>query len=63
MLADGLIRFRYIVAGFDPSLLEKSGSYLMEGKIASDKAAPYALDKDNAKRLWELSEKIVGQKF
>ncbi|KAG6829139.1 hypothetical protein H0H87_012508 [Tephrocybe sp. NHM501043] len=53
----------HIVAGFDPSLVDKSGSYLSDCKVANEQAAPYALDKENAKKLWALSEEIVGQKF
>ncbi|KAG5735465.1 Retinol dehydrogenase 12 [Termitomyces sp. T112] len=53
----------HIVAGFDPSIADKSGSYLAECQVANEQAAPYALDKENAKKLWTLSEEIVGQKF
>ncbi|KAI0036667.1 NAD-P-binding protein [Vararia minispora EC-137] len=53
----------YFIAGFDPSIADKSGSYLTDCKVANEVAAPYALNKENAKKLWELSEKIVGQKF
>ncbi|GLB41039.1 putative NAD-P-binding protein [Lyophyllum shimeji] len=53
----------HIVAGFDPSIVDKSGSYLTECKVANEQAAPYALDKEAAAKLWTLSEKIVGQKF
>ncbi|KAG6829535.1 putative secondary metabolism biosynthetic enzyme [Tricholoma furcatifolium] len=53
----------HIIAGFDLSIADQSGSYLVDCKVANEQAAPYATDKDNAKRLWELSEKIVGQKF
>ncbi|EIM90352.1 NAD-P-binding protein [Stereum hirsutum FP-91666 SS1] len=53
----------YLVAGFDPSIADKSGSYLTDCQVANEQAAPYALDKDSAKKLWDLSEKLVGQKF
>ncbi|KAG6902068.1 hypothetical protein C0995_004766 [Termitomyces sp. Mi166 len=72
----------HIVAGFDPSIADKSGSYLTDCKVANEQAAPYALDKvipttcilevwhltprhlqENAKKLWTISEEIVGQKF
>ncbi|KAF8069916.1 NAD-P-binding protein, partial [Lyophyllum atratum] len=53
----------HIVAGFDPSIANLSGSYLVDCKIANDQAAPYALDKQNAVKLWALSEELVGQKF
>ncbi|KAG6829140.1 hypothetical protein H0H87_012509 [Tephrocybe sp. NHM501043] len=53
----------HIVAAFDPSIADQSGSYLVDLKIANEQAAPYALDKENAKKLWTLSEEIVKQKF
>ncbi|KAJ7022615.1 NAD-P-binding protein [Mycena alexandri] len=53
----------YFVAGFDPSIANKSGSYLTDCKIANEQAAPHATDKEAAKNLWALSEKLVGQKF
>ncbi|KAG6909892.1 hypothetical protein DXG01_014706 [Tephrocybe rancida] len=53
----------HIVAGFDPSLNDKSGAYLVDCKVATEQAAPYATDKENAEKLWVLSEKIVGQTF
>ncbi|KAG5720313.1 Retinol dehydrogenase 12 [Termitomyces sp. T112] len=53
----------HIVAGFDPSIADKSGAYLVDCKVSNEQAAPYALDKENAKKLWTISEDIVGQKF
>ncbi|KAG6909893.1 putative secondary metabolism biosynthetic enzyme [Tephrocybe rancida] len=53
----------HIVAGFDPSIADQSGSYLVDCKVANEQAAPYATDKGNAKKLWDLSEELVGQKF
>ncbi|KAG6825743.1 hypothetical protein H0H92_002605 [Tricholoma furcatifolium] len=66
----------HIVAGFDPAISGKSGSYLTNLQLANDQVAPYAFDKafrmtfnhaphaqENAKRLWTLSEELVGQKF
>ena len=52
-----------IVAAFDPSIAESNGGYLVDAKLAPEQAAPYATDKDSAKKLWELSETLVGQKF
>lgn len=52
-----------IVAAFDPSIVASNGGYLVDSKLAPEQAAPYATDKDNAKKLWELSETLVGQKF
>ncbi|KAJ7247442.1 NAD-P-binding protein [Mycena haematopus] len=53
----------YFVAAFDPSIADQSGAYLSECKIATEQAAPHATDKEAAKKLWVLSEKLVGQKF
>ncbi|KAF8193450.1 NAD-P-binding protein [Pholiota molesta] len=53
----------HIVAGFDPSIADQNGAYLVDGKVALEQAAPHAIDKDNAKKLWDLSETLVGQKF
>ncbi|KAJ7148715.1 hypothetical protein C8R43DRAFT_952405 [Mycena crocata] len=39
------------------------GAYLSDCKIATDQAAPHVTDKETAKWLWALSEKVVGQKF
>ncbi|GAB5587125.1 hypothetical protein Unana1_02025 [Umbelopsis nana] len=53
----------HIVAAFDPSIKEKSGSYLEDCQISNQVAMPYALDHENAAKLWSLSEKAVGQVF
>ncbi|KAJ7158848.1 NAD-P-binding protein [Mycena filopes] len=53
----------YFVAGFDPSIADKTGAYLSDCKIANEQAAPHATDKEAAKKLWALSEKLVGQEF
>ncbi|KAJ6453378.1 NAD-P-binding protein [Mycena sanguinolenta] len=53
----------YFVAAFDPSIADQSGAYLSDCKIATELVAPHAIDKEAAKELWVLSEKLVGQKF
>ncbi|KAI4173142.1 MAG: hypothetical protein LQ343_003069 [Gyalolechia ehrenbergii] len=56
----------HIVAAFDPILKDSNGSYLQDGHIAdpyTETIKPYALDKVEADKLWELSEKLVGQGF
>ncbi|KAF2453932.1 short-chain dehydrogenase [Lineolata rhizophorae] len=50
-----------LVAALDPELSRHSGAYLDDCQICS--AAPYAMDKDNAEKLWKLTEELVGQKF
>ncbi|KAG2177061.1 hypothetical protein INT43_007717 [Umbelopsis isabellina] len=55
----------HIVAAFDPSIEKDSGSYLSSCKIANDSPflKPYAKNDEDAKKLWTLSEKLVGQTF
>ncbi|RPD58287.1 short-chain dehydrogenase [Lentinus tigrinus ALCF2SS1-7] len=54
----------HVVAAFDPKLDEHNGVYLQDCQLApSEEVEPYAVDKASAKRLWSLSEKIVGQSF
>lgn len=43
---------------------EHNGAYLAKGVIAPpEEVKEYALDKENAERLWKVSEKIVGETF
>ncbi|KAJ7230309.1 NAD-P-binding protein, partial [Mycena pura] len=53
----------YFVAAFDPSITDHSGEYLSDCKLAPEQVAPHATDKEAAKKLWKLSEKLVGQTF
>ncbi|OTB01296.1 hypothetical protein M426DRAFT_323569 [Hypoxylon sp. CI-4A] len=50
-----------LAAALDPEIEDRSGSYVKDCQI--EDTYPYALDPENAKKLWELSEKLVGQKF
>ncbi|KAI5777023.1 short-chain dehydrogenase [Geopyxis carbonaria] len=52
----------YLAAAFDPNITESSGKYLADCQI-SEPLEKYAADPENAKKLWELSEKLVGEKF
>ncbi|KAL8293625.1 hypothetical protein RQP46_000326 [Phenoliferia psychrophenolica] len=47
-----------IVAAFDPTITAESGSYLDNAQLANAATKPYALDKQNAEKLWALSEKM-----
>ncbi|ORX64168.1 NAD(P)-binding protein [Basidiobolus meristosporus CBS 931.73] len=49
----------HIVAAFDPSIVNQSGSYLEDAKVSNETARPYALDDSNAQQLWKLSEDLV----
>lgn len=53
----------YIVAAFDPSIKISNGSFLRDCHLDDDYVKPYAKDDDIAKRLWTLSEQMVGQTF
>ncbi|RYP84099.1 hypothetical protein DL769_001244 [Monosporascus sp. CRB-8-3] len=50
-----------LVAALDPELPARSPAYLANCQISEP--YEYASDPENAERLWELSEQLVGQKF
>lgn len=50
-----------LVAALDPRLEAYSGSYIHDCQITD--ALPYAVDLENAKKMWAYSEEVVGQKF
>ncbi|KAJ2957613.1 hypothetical protein NQZ79_g6698 [Umbelopsis isabellina] len=52
-----------IVAAFDPSIKAQSGLFLHNARIDSEAVKSYALDDANAKKLWILSEELVGERF
>lgn len=52
----------HIVAAFDPEIASQTGSYLYDCQVANDKARPYALDDEQAAKLWTLSEDLVAHK-
>ena len=45
-----------------PELDEQGGTYLADAEV-TDQHAPWARDPESAKRLWALSEQMVGQTF
>ena len=51
-----------VFAATSPGLEQQGGSYLIDCAV-NDTAAPWATDPDDARRLWELSEEMVGQQF
>jgi len=53
----------HIVAAFDQAIISQSGSYLEDSNVHDDLAAPHATDMEGAKKLWELSEQLIGEKF
>ena len=48
-----------LVAALDPSI--NSGDYLVDCNPAEPEA--HAMDKQKAEQLWDLSEKLVDQRF
>jgi len=53
-----------LIAAFDPALSDPNtphGLYLVECQFGT--AANFAVDPKTAERLWELSERVVGEKF
>ncbi|KAF2234123.1 NAD(P)-binding protein [Viridothelium virens] len=56
----------YAHAAFDPTLKGCNGAYVLDARVADpskDAVQQYATDKEEAERLWELTEKLVGQEF
>lgn len=61
-----------LTAAFDPRMSKFNGAYLCdnqvlpvteEGQNISALHFAYATDKENAKRLWDLSNKLTGENF
>ncbi|KAJ7460301.1 hypothetical protein FB451DRAFT_1371758 [Mycena latifolia] len=52
-----------VAAAFDPRLNDKPGAYLDNSTVANEVVASHSSDPANASRLWELTEKIIGETF
>ncbi|TLD21151.1 hypothetical protein PspLS_09294 [Pyricularia sp. CBS 133598] len=50
-----------LAAALDPELAAHSGSYIQNCKAGTPRE--YALDGEKAKKLWTMTEELVGQKF
>jgi hypothetical protein len=52
-------------AALDPSLVEEKRVYFNDCQPSEDPeiVRPYAIDGENAKRFWALSEELIGEKF
>lgn len=50
-----------LVAALDPDMAGSSGAYVDNCAVGNPEA--YAVDADNAEKLWTYSEGVVGQKF
>ncbi|KAK2002626.1 short-chain dehydrogenase/ reductase [Colletotrichum falcatum] len=56
----------HIFTAFNPDLKELNGQYFNDCRVAdqySEEVYPWANNKIDADRLWNLSEKLVGEKF
>ncbi|KAK7022380.1 short-chain dehydrogenase/reductase family protein [Favolaschia claudopus] len=52
-----------VVAAFDTRLEDQSGSFLWDCVLANEKIAPHSADLETARKLWDISEQIVDEKF
>ncbi|KAJ7613071.1 NAD-P-binding protein [Roridomyces roridus] len=52
-----------MVAAFDPSLSDKPGAFLHDCQVATQLIAPHTSDPENVKKLWEATERAIGQEF
>ncbi|KAJ7776863.1 hypothetical protein DFH07DRAFT_951475 [Mycena maculata] len=50
-----------VAAAFDPVLSDKLGSYLEYCQVANETITPHSSDPANASRVWDATEKLVGQ--
>jgi hypothetical protein len=51
-----------VFAATAPELDTQGGTYLADAEV-TDQHAPWARDPESARRLWTLSEEMVGQAF
>jgi NAD(P)-dependent dehydrogenase (short-subunit alcohol dehydrogenase family) len=52
-----------LYGALDPDLKNHSGAFLNHGAIYDEELLPHAASVKNQQRLWDLSEKLVGQIF
>ncbi|KAJ7744146.1 hypothetical protein B0H16DRAFT_1693286 [Mycena metata] len=52
-----------IAAAFDPRLNDKPGAYLDDSTVANHLIAPHSSDPAKAEKLWNITEKIIGEAF
>jgi hypothetical protein len=52
-----------IAAAFDPSIVSQNGAYLIDCLVANDALSTDAQNEALADKLWEVCEKLSGQKF
>ncbi|KAJ7046448.1 hypothetical protein C8F04DRAFT_345328 [Mycena alexandri] len=52
-----------VIAAFDPRLNDTPGAYLDNSVVATDKVAPHSSDPATAAKLWDITEKIIGETY
>ncbi|KAJ7036935.1 hypothetical protein C8F04DRAFT_1093873 [Mycena alexandri] len=52
-----------VAAAFDPRLNDKPGAYLDNSTVADHLLAPHSSDPVKAEKLWNVTEKIIGETF
>ncbi|KAJ7776245.1 hypothetical protein B0H16DRAFT_1859081 [Mycena metata] len=52
-----------IAAAFDPRLNDQPGAFLDNSTVANDQLAPHSSDPAKAEKLWNVTEKIIGESF
>jgi hypothetical protein len=52
-----------VTAMIDPRIEESNGSYLHNNAVADEELHSHVLNRDHWHKLWELSEKLIGEYF
>ncbi|KAH8597451.1 short-chain dehydrogenase [Bisporella sp. PMI_857] len=52
----------YLFAGFSPSIADENGAYLDDCRV-KEPVMPWGGDLEGARKLWEVSERMVGEEF
>lgn len=50
-------------AALDPSIANQNGAYLDDCEVRQDKAMDHAKSEENAERLWDMTNKLLGENF
>lgn len=52
-----------ITAMVDPTIEDASGAFLSRNAVADEQLTSWILNRENWAKLWELSEKLIGEHF
>jgi hypothetical protein len=52
-----------ITAMVDPTIEKSNGAYLHHNAVADEELTSHILNRENWTKLWELSEKLIGEPF